>query len=65
MEDYLNFLFIGMSGHEEKQQRGSEKIRKEQRKEGRHEVKDPASSSDLKGDCIGMLRNKAQGDIYS
>ena len=59
MTKYLNFLFIGMSGYEENEQKGLEKTRKEQRKNGRQEVKDSASSSDLKGDCIGMLRKKA------
>ena len=38
---------------------------KEQRKEGRHEVKDFASSNDLKGDYIGILRKNTQGDIYA
>ena len=58
MEKYLNFLFIGMSGHEANKQKGLEKTMKEQRKEGRYEAKDFSSSSDLKGDCIGVLSKK-------
>ena len=46
----LNFQFIGMVGHEVKK---SYVIT-----EGRQEVKDSASSSDLRGDCIGMLSKK-------
>ena len=54
---YLNFLFIGMVGHEKKcvWERGELDVKIQ----GRQEVKDSASSSDLKGDCIGMLRKKA------
>ena len=55
---YLNFLFIGISSHEAKK-RGSKKTKKEQRKEGRQEFKDSTSSSDQKGDYIGMLSKKA------
>ena len=40
-------------------ERRSEKTRKEKNRKGRQKVKDSASSSDLKGDCIDVLRNKA------
>ena len=51
VEKYLNFLFIGMLGHEAREL--------VTRTQGRQEIKGSTSSSDLRGDCIGMLSKKA------
>ena len=51
-----------MSGHEVEREEGQRRQGKEQRIEGWQKVKDSASSRDLKGDCISILRKKALGD---
>ena len=60
MTKYLNFLSIGMFGHEAREvERIREDKERMKNKKGRQKVKDCASSSDLIGDCIGVLSKKA------